>query len=46
MIGNASVKPSAVLGLGTNDATPHNVLEQLIAGLFERRRLRNHSLTT
>ena len=35
-----------VLGLGANDAAPHNVLEQLIAGLLERRWLRNLSPTT
>ena len=35
-----------VIRFGANDATPHNVLEQFIAGLFERRWLRNLSPTT
>ena len=35
-----------VLGFGTDDTAPHYVLEQLIAGLLERRGLRNLSPTT
>jgi hypothetical protein len=35
-----------VLRLGANDAATHDVLKQLIAGLFEYRGLRNFSPTT
>ena len=35
-----------VLGLGADDLAPHDVLEQLIAGLLEHRGLRNLSATT
>jgi hypothetical protein len=35
-----------VLGLRADDTAPHDVLEQLIAGLLEHRGLRNFSATT
>ena len=35
-----------VLGLGTDDTASHYVLKQLIAGLLDRRRLRNLPATT
>ena len=32
-----------MLGIGTHDSTPHDMLEQLVTGFFERRR-RSHAL--
>jgi hypothetical protein len=35
-----------VLGVGTNDAATHDVLEQFVAGLLERRGLRGARISS